>query len=70
MGCFGVGVKFGPALGQAAAAHAFGDDVETGMHVFESGNVVPLVMDDNLLAYRQEGYTKHNSANPSGVKVS
>jgi cysteine synthase/glycine/D-amino acid oxidase-like deaminating enzyme len=37
-GCFGVGVKFGPALGQAAAAHTFGDDLEEGMNVFRSGS--------------------------------
>jgi len=40
-GCFGVGVKFGPALGQAAAAHVFGQELETGMNVFESGNCQP-----------------------------
>ena len=38
VGCFGVGVKFGPALGQAAAAHTFGDDLVTGMNVFTSGD--------------------------------
>merc|ERR1712013_242185 len=37
VGCFGVGVKFGPALGQAAAAHTFGEDIEEGMNVFTSG---------------------------------
>ena len=44
VGCFGVGVKFGPALGQAAAAHVMGLDVEQGMHIFESGtdDVPPL----------------------------
>ena len=36
-GCFGVGVKFGPALGQAAAAHSNGQEVEPGMNVFQSG---------------------------------
>ena len=36
-GCFGVGVKFGPALGEAAAAHTAGDDLQVGMDVFQSG---------------------------------
>ncbi|GMI12684.1 hypothetical protein TrLO_g4174 [Triparma laevis f. longispina] len=36
-GCFGVGVKFGPALGEAAAAHTAGDGLEVGMEVFQSG---------------------------------
>merc|ERR550514_681080 len=36
-GCFGVGVKFGPLLGQAAAAHSNGLPVEPGVHVFQSG---------------------------------
>jgi len=44
VGCFGVGVKFGPALGQAAAAHTFEEDLEEGMHVFKSG--APRVVDD------------------------
>jgi len=39
VGCFGVGVKFGPALGQAAAAHEYGDDLELGMNVFQSGEL-------------------------------
>ena len=39
VGCFGVGVKFGPALGQAAAAHTYGDALELGMNVFTSGQV-------------------------------
>lgn len=39
VGCFGVGVKFGPALGQAAAAHTFGNDLEQGMNVFRSGEI-------------------------------
>mgnify|MGYP006879181747 CR=1 FL=1 len=38
VGCFGVGVKFGPALGQAAAAHTYGDDLEIGMNVWTSGH--------------------------------
>jgi len=38
-GCFGVGVKFGPALGQAAAAHTYGDDLEIGMNVWTSGEM-------------------------------
>lgn len=37
-GCFGVGVKFGPALGEAAASHALGMPVEQGMHIFQSGD--------------------------------
>jgi len=37
VGCFGVGVKFGPALGEAAAAHANKAEVRTGMDVFQSG---------------------------------
>mmetsp|Transcript_635 Transcript_635/g.844 ORF Transcript_635/g.844 Transcript_635/m.844 type:complete len:888 (+) Transcript_635:131-2794(+) len=37
-GCFGVGVKFGPALGQAAAAYTYGDELEKGMNVFSSGD--------------------------------
>jgi len=37
VGCFGVGVKFGPALGQAAAAHVHGDELHEGMNVFKSG---------------------------------
>lgn len=43
VGCFGVGVKFGPALGEAAAAHASGEGLEVGMRVFESG--VPVDSD-------------------------
>ena len=38
-GCFGVGVKFGPALGQAAAAHTAGTELELGMNVFKSGEI-------------------------------
>lgn len=38
-GCFGVGVKFGPALGQAAAAHTSGQELERGMNVFRSGEM-------------------------------
>ena len=38
VGCFGVGVKFGPALGEAAAAHVHSDELQTGMHVFQSGD--------------------------------
>ena len=37
VGCFGVGVKFGPALGEAAAAHANKAELRTGMDVFQSG---------------------------------
>ena len=39
VGCFGVGVKFGPALGQAAAAHTYGDGLEIGMNVWTSGQL-------------------------------
>ena len=62
VGCFGVGVKFGPALGQAAAAHAHGDEVELGMKVYTSGNIEWSAegMDENLLAYRQENFKKEN----------
>ena len=42
VGCFGVGVKFGPALGQAAAAHTYGDALELGMNVFTSGDMPEL----------------------------
>ena len=38
VGCFGVGVKFGPALGEAAAAHANGNELYTGMYVHKSGD--------------------------------
>ena len=37
VGCFGVGVKFGPALGECASAHVLGHDVQEGMNVFVSG---------------------------------
>lgn len=37
-GCFGVGVKFGPALGEAATAHVLNNEVQTGMNVFQSGS--------------------------------
>jgi len=36
-GCFGVGVKFGPVLGEAAAAHADGEEILTGMHIHKAG---------------------------------
>lgn len=45
-GCFGVGVKFGPALGQAAAAHVFEQPLEAGMNMFESGNCEPDKSED------------------------
>ena len=38
VGCFGVGVKFGPALGECASAHVLGNDVQEGMNVFVSGD--------------------------------
>ena len=38
VGCFGVGVKFGPALGEAAASHAMGEKVRDGMTVHQSGD--------------------------------
>jgi len=37
-GCYGVGVKFGPALGEAAAAHSLGNEVHEGMNVFTSAD--------------------------------
>jgi homoserine O-acetyltransferase len=46
VGCFGVGVKFGPALGEAAAAHANGRELYTGMNVFKSGD--PSLNDSDL----------------------
>ena len=46
VGCFGVGVKFGPALGEAAAAHANGLDLYEGMKVFKSGD--PKLVDTDL----------------------
>lgn len=46
-GCFGVGVKFGPALGQAAAAHTFGDELEKGMYVHRSGDPALETQDEN-----------------------
>lgn len=48
-GCFGVGVKFGPALGQAAAAHTFGDELENGMNVFQSGSEQLKAEDENRI---------------------
>jgi glycine/D-amino acid oxidase-like deaminating enzyme len=38
-GCYGVGVKFGPALGQSASQFTVGEDLEVGMNVFESGTL-------------------------------
>jgi hypothetical protein len=49
VGCFGVGVKFGPALGQAAAAHHFGDELENGMNVFKSGDPKVLAGDGDKI---------------------
>jgi len=46
VGCFGVGVKFGPALGEAAAAHANGLELHQGMYVHKSGD--ESLMDDDL----------------------
>merc|ERR1712188_94798 len=37
VGCFGVGVKFGPVLGEAAADHTDGVDLQVGMNVFPAG---------------------------------
>jgi hypothetical protein len=37
-GCYGVGVKFGPALGEAAAAHSLGNAVHEGMNIFTSAD--------------------------------
>ena len=39
VGCFGVGVKFGPVLGEAAASHTLGEELKVGMNVFQSGEV-------------------------------
>lgn len=36
-GCFGVGVKFGPVLGEAAADYTVGEPLKIGMHVFPAG---------------------------------
>jgi len=41
-GCFGVGVKFGPVLGEAAADYTEGNELYTGM------NVIPAGIDHNL----------------------
>jgi hypothetical protein len=49
VGCFGVGVKFGPALGEAAASYALGYDLHTGMNVFQSGDEDLLVTESNKL---------------------
>jgi len=48
-GCFGVGVKFGPALGQAAAAHTYGDSLEEGMDVYVSGDESLKIKDVNKI---------------------
>jgi len=37
VGCFGVGVKFGPVLGEAAADFTDGEELKIGMNVFQSG---------------------------------
>jgi len=37
-GCFGVGVKFGPALGELATSHVLGNDKVSGMKVHRSGS--------------------------------
>ena len=47
VGCFGVGVKFGPALGECASAHVLGNDVQEGMNVFVSGDDSLAVSDDD-----------------------
>ena len=47
VGCFGVGVKFGPVLGEAAAAHAYGEELHEGMHVFASGSE-ELAVDESV----------------------
>ena len=36
-GCFGVGVKFGPVLGEAAAAYTDGEELAVGMTVITAG---------------------------------
>ena len=48
VGCFGVGVKFGPALGECASAHILGNDVQQGMNVFTSGDSSLTVSDDDV----------------------
>jgi cysteine synthase/glycine/D-amino acid oxidase-like deaminating enzyme len=48
VGCFGVGVKFGPALGECASAHILGNEVEEGMNVFTSGDSSLDAGDDNF----------------------
>ena len=37
-GCFGVGVKYGPLLGEAVADHVFKDGVRNGISVLTSGD--------------------------------
>ena len=47
-GCFGVGVKFGPALGEAAADWVHDEQLKTGMEVHSSGA-------DELLSTSMDG---------------
>ena len=48
-GCFGVGVKFGPALGEAATAHVLNGEVQKGMNIFLSGSKeLEVLQDDDL----------------------
>jgi len=53
VGCFGVGVKFGPALGETAACHALGEKICEGMDVYQSGNedLLALELDAAPRAY-------------------
>ena len=48
VGCFGVGVKFGPALGEAASAHVLGNKLKDGMDVFFSGDESLSSVDDEM----------------------
>eukprot|EP00750_Incisomonas_marina_P016543 INCI19163.1.p1 GENE.INCI19163.1~~INCI19163.1.p1 ORF type:complete len:878 (+),score=171.23 INCI19163.1:324-2957(+) len=50
-GCFGVGVKFGPALGEAAAAYVAGEELVKGMNVLDSSRE-PTPIDDTSFVER------------------
>ena len=47
-GCYGVGVKFGPILGQAAADTVLGNEVVEGMRIFQADTSVADIEDDDL----------------------
>jgi hypothetical protein len=57
VGCFGVGVKFGPALGEAAAAHTNGTDLHEGMNVFTSGDPKLVEMNSDAKQRAWERFT-------------